>query len=135
MLDSLITKLMKIKIGDKVTIIKGKDSGKSGLVKKIFTDSNKVIVENINMVKKHLKPRGNQAGGIFDIEKPLAVANVALICPACGKKTRIGLDVKAGKKQRICKKCGVVIESPKNVTVPVKAKKESKTTKTKKETK
>jgi large subunit ribosomal protein L24 len=112
----------KIKIGDKVAIIKGKDQGKTGLVKKIYISSNKALVESINMVKKHVKTKGNQQGGIFDIEKPIALSNTQLVCPSCKKRTRIAIEIKDGKKQRICKKCGAVIESKKEST-PVKAKK------------
>ncbi len=110
----------KIKPGDKIEVTKGKDLGKTGLVKRVYTSSNKVLVEGINIVKRHLKPRANFQGGIIPMEKPLALANVQLICPSCHKKTRIAYEIKDGQKQRICKKCGVIITQEKKETKKTK---------------
>lgn len=102
---------MKIKKNDKVKVMAGKDKGREGVVKKVFLKENKVLVSGINMYKKHKKSRGDKdKSGIIDITKPLPTANVSLICPKCGKTTRVGYLVdKTGSKSRICKKCKEVI--------------------------
>lgn len=97
---------MKIKKGDTVLIIKGKDRGKSGVVIKALPKKNKVIVEGLNLVKKHLKPkRAGEKGQIVSIPAPLDVAKVKLICPKCKKPTRVGYEFQNDKKFRKCKKC------------------------------
>lgn len=103
---------MKIKKNDKVYITSGKDKGKTGEVSRVLTSSNKVIVTGINLVKKAVKPSKKQAaGGIIEIAKPLPVSNVALVCPKCGKPTRIGISIaKDGKKARLCKKCQAIVK-------------------------
>lgn len=101
---------MKIKKGDKVIITAGKDKGKIGEVSKVFPKKNKLTVKNANLYKRHLKSREGIEGGIFEIERPLPVSNVALICPTCKKPTRVGYQTPPkGNKQRICKKCQSVI--------------------------
>ena len=98
---------MKIKKGDTVLIISGKYRGKKGKVLKAFPKEGKILVEGINIVKKHLKPRRTgEKGQIIEIPKPLAVSNAKLICPKCGKATRVGYKIIKEKKYRICKKCG-----------------------------
>lgn len=110
---------MKLRKGDTVKIIAGKDRGKQGKIEKIFPKPGKVLIPGINIYKKHAKPRGEgKPGGIIDLVKPLPVANIALLCPKCGKPTRVGFQVdksgdlprrgKAGK-HRICRKCKGVI--------------------------
>jgi len=103
---------VKIKKNDKVYITSGKDKGKTGEVSRVLTSSNKVIVTGINLVKKAVKPSKKQAaGGIIEIAKPLPVSNVALVCPKCGKPTRIGISIaKDGKKARLCKKCQAIVK-------------------------
>ena len=104
---------MKVKRGDKVLIIKGKDRGKTGKILRILKDSKRVVVENINLMKKAVRPdRKRQKGGIIEFPSPIAVSNVQIICPRCNKKTRVSsrsLKKKAGskknKRERICKKC------------------------------
>ncbi len=97
---------MRIKKGDKVKILRGKDKGRTGEVKKVFPKKNKIIVKDINVYKKHVKPRGEQEpGGIVDITKPIDASKVSLVCPNCGEKTRIGRRVTKSGKERICKKC------------------------------
>lgn len=98
---------MKIIKNDKVLIIKGKDRGKTGTVSRILTKSNKVVITGLNKYKKHLKPtKNNPQGGIVDIESPISVANISVICQSCNKSTRIGYQILKDKKIRICKKCG-----------------------------
>lgn len=101
---------MKIKKGDKVLIIKGKDRGKSGKVDRALPKINKIVVEGLNMVKKHAKPTQKlPKGGIIDFPAPIAIANVAILCPKCGKPVRIGYKEVGKEKKRICKKCQEVI--------------------------
>lgn len=102
---------MKLKKGDQVIIIVGKDKGRKGKIEKVLPKQNKVLIPGINVYKKHTKPRGErQPGGIIDVVKPLPASNVALLCPKCGKQTRIGYQIGKNKsKTRICRKCQTVI--------------------------
>ncbi|MGI6329322.1 MAG: 50S ribosomal protein L24 [Bacilli bacterium] len=97
---------MKIKTGDKVIVIAGKDKGNSGKVIKVFKTKQKVLVENINMIKKHLKPDAqNESGSIIDLEAPLHISNVMLIDKKTNKRTRVGYEKdNQGNKIRIAKK-------------------------------
>ena len=96
---------MNFKTGDKVVVIAGKDKGKEGLIKKILKADNKVIVEGINMIKKHVKPNGQTAGSIEEMEAPIHASNVMLIDPKTKKPTRIGHSIdKDNKKIRVSKK-------------------------------
>lgn len=104
---------MKIKKNDLVLIIKGKDKNRKGKVIKVLPKKQKVIIEGLNLKKKHFSPRREgEKGEIVEIPAPLSVANVKLICPKCKKPTKVGYkiisDAKSGKskKIRICKKCG-----------------------------
>lgn len=97
---------MKIKKGDQVIVISGKDRGKQGKVLGVFPKENKVVVEGVNIRKKHVKPkRSGEKGQIVELSSPLDVSNLKLICPKCGKPARIGYVVREGKKYKICKKC------------------------------
>jgi large subunit ribosomal protein L24 len=101
---------MKIKKGDKVRVIAGKDKGAEGEVIKSIPAKGRVIVENVNMVTKALHPsQQNQTGGLTKKAAPLEISNVQLICPSCNKPTRVGHKVEDGKKFRACKKCGAII--------------------------
>ena len=99
---------MNVKKGDQVEVLSGKGKGARGEVLRALPSEGKVVVEGVAIVKRHTKPNQlNQQGGI--VEKPAAidVSNVALVCPSCGKATRVGHEVNAeGKKVRVCKKCG-----------------------------
>jgi large subunit ribosomal protein L24 len=96
----------KIKKNDQVQIMTGKDRGKSGRVLRVDRDRGRVVVEGLNMVKKAIRPRGqNQKGGITSLEAPLAISNVQILCKKCGP-TRIGLRMERDQKVRFCKKCG-----------------------------
>ena len=102
---------MKIKKGDKVIVITGKDKGKSGKVLRALPSLEKVIVEGVNVVKKHQKARrGGQSGQIIDKTLPIHVSNVALSDPKTGKPTRIGITKENGKRTRVAKKSGTVIK-------------------------
>jgi large subunit ribosomal protein L24 len=101
---------MKIKKGDQVLIIKGKDRGRAGKVIKALPKENKVIIEGLNLVKKHIKPRRQgEKGKIIEIPRPIFVSNVKLICPHCSKATRVGYKFEGQKKYRYCKKCQKLI--------------------------
>ncbi len=101
---------MKLKRGDKVKVVAGKDKGREGTIEKIFPKKMKVLVSGVNVYKKHSRARGQgQTGGIIDIVFPLPSSAVALICPKCGSQTRVGFQITKGEKLRICKKCKEVI--------------------------
>ena len=98
---------MTIKTGDNVLVIAGKDKGKTGKVTAVYADQNKVLVENVNVVTKHQKPRSQQdKGGIVKSEGPIHSSNVQLVCPTCGKPTRIAHKIVDGKSVRVCKNSG-----------------------------
>ena len=100
---------MKIKKGDTVKILYGKDTGKQGVVSAV--KDGKVIIDGLNMYKKHVKGDGKEKkSAIIDIAKPMDVSKVMLVCPNCNKPTRVGIRRENGKVERICKKCGKVIE-------------------------
>ncbi|MEN8136108.1 MAG: 50S ribosomal protein L24 [Thermodesulfobacteriota bacterium] len=105
--------MKKIKLSDQVEIIAGKDKGMVGKVIKAFRDTDQVIVEKVNMIKRHTKPNmANQQGGIVEKEASIDVSNVMLLCPKCSKATRVGFKVlDDGAKVRICKKCGESVEA------------------------
>lgn len=96
---------MKIRKGDKVKILLGKDRGKDGKVEYVLGKENKVFVGGVNLYKRHVKKHRDMQGGIIDIPKPLNVSNVALICPSCNKITRVGFKIVENEKVRICRKC------------------------------
>ena len=98
---------MKIKKGDIVLIISGKDRNKKGKVLKSFPKEGKVVVEGVGLIKKHQRPKkGGEKGQIVQIPSKINVSNVEIICPNCKKITRIGFKIIEGKKYRSCKKCG-----------------------------
>ena len=98
---------LKIKKGDRVRVLTGKDRGKEGEVMRALPGSRKVIVDGVNVAKKHQRPtKSTQQGGIIDKDMPIPVSNVALVCPSCGKATRVGYTFdKSGQKVRMCRKC------------------------------
>lgn len=103
---------MKIKRNDRIKVIAGKNRGKEGKVSKLFPKSNKVVVEGVNVAKKHIKP--NKRGGRgqkISVAMPFDVSNIMLICPKCNKQTRVGyIILENGEKHRICRKCKQTIE-------------------------
>jgi large subunit ribosomal protein L24 len=97
---------MKIKKGDNIVILVGKEKGKKGLVRVAMPKAGQLILEKLNMRKKAVKRTEAHAGGIIDFEAAINVSKIALLCPLCGKATRVGYSVgKDGKKARACKKC------------------------------
>ena len=101
---------MNLKVGDKVIVIAGSSKGKEGKIKKTFKNENKVIVEGVNIIKKHKKPNGNETGGILEIEAPIHASNVMIIDPKTKKRTRIGHAIEKDKKVRIAKKSNEKID-------------------------
>lgn len=102
---------MKIKTNDKVKIISGKEKGKSGKVIQVFPKQQKLVVEGVNLMKKHMKPtRKGDKGQVIELAGPLHISKAMLICPKCGGITRIGYKIEAQKKKRMCKKCGEIVE-------------------------
>jgi len=133
---NLITTTMKIKKGDTVKILYGKDSKKTGNVVAIDQKNDKVVVEGVNIYKRHLKGDGRtRTSEILAIEKPLPISKVMLICPLCGKATRVQIKKDGKKIIRICKKCGKEIETKKAEKVEVKKETVKKVTKKTKESK
>jgi large subunit ribosomal protein L24 len=97
---------------DNVLVIAGKDRGKKGRVLKIVAAKNRLVVEGVNMIKRHTKPnpQRNIKGGIVEREGTVHASNVQLVCPECGKMTRIGHRVDGDRKVRICRKCEGVVD-------------------------
>lgn len=103
---------LHVKKGDLVEIIAGKDKGKRGKILRALPDENRVIVEGANKVKKHQRPtQQNPQGGILEIEAPIHVSNVMLVCKDCKQPSRMGKKIlEDGTKVRYCKKCGKVVD-------------------------
>ena len=103
---------MNFKVGDEVVVIAGIDKGKKGKIIKTMKKENKVVVEGVNVRKKHQKPTGQETGGIIEVAAPIAASNVMIIDPKTKKRTRIGhtTDTKTGKKIRITKKSNEKID-------------------------
>jgi large subunit ribosomal protein L24 len=97
---------MKIKKGDNVLITAGKDRGRTGKVFKSLPKERSLLIEGINLRKKHARPKkSGEKGQIIEIPASLNISNVKIICPKCGKAARVGYKIEGEKKQRICKKC------------------------------
>ena len=109
----MITDKCLIKKNDKVKIVAGKDKGKIGSVLKVIRKNNRVLVENINMVKHHVKPNiKNKQGGIVEKEAPIHLSNVMLMCSKCMSSVRIKIQIlKDGNKTRACRKCSEIIDN------------------------
>ena len=102
---------LNVRKGDTVKVIKGKDSGKEGKILRTIPETNRVVVEKVNMAKKAMRPtQANPQGGISSIEAPLHASNVMLVCPHCKQATRVGHRIEDGKKHRVCKKCNKDID-------------------------
>lgn len=103
---------MKLKKNDNVMMIAGKDKGKTGLIERVFPADGRIVVKGMAIAKKHIKPsKKNPQGGIIEINQKVNASNVMILCPACGKPTKISFKVSEKAKSRICKKCGTSLES------------------------
>lgn len=120
---------MKIKKGDTVKVLYGKDSGKTGTVVLVDKDNNRVVVDGVNVYKRHLKGDGRtRTSEILTITKPMSVSKVMLICPNCSKATRVSVKREGKVVERICKKCGKAITVVKKEEPKKEVKKETKKT-------
>jgi len=104
-------KQVDIRRNDNVKVITGRDKGKEGRVLRVFPNDNKLLVEHVMMVKKHVRPnpQRNIKGGIAEQESRIALSNVQLVCPTCGP-VRIGHEERGDRKVRVCKKCGTTLD-------------------------
>ena len=106
-----MAKSMTVRKGDKVRVIAGKDKGKEGKVLRSMPEKQRIVVENVAMMKKATRPsQTNQQGGIIEMEGTIHVSNVMLVCPACSEATRAGRRREDGMRIRVCKKCGKDID-------------------------
>ena len=102
---------MQVKSGDKVVVISGKDKGKTGKIMRVLPSENRVIVEGVNMITKHKKPMGpTNPGGIVNYEAPINASKVMFYCDKDKTGVRVGYKIENGKKSRVCKKCGEVLD-------------------------
>jgi len=105
--------MRKIRTGDTVLVTNGRNKGQRGTVRQNLTDRDRVVVEGLNIVKKHIKRGRARQAGIVEVEAPLHVSNVMLVCPSCGQPSRVGIrSDDAGKNERFCKKCDAGIPRP-----------------------
>jgi large subunit ribosomal protein L24 len=96
----------KIRRDDTVLVIKGKERGKTGVVRQVMPHKNRLVVTGVNMVKRHMQPRAQRPGGIIEREAPIHVSNVKLVCKSCNEPTRVGLRFHDdGSKFRYCRRC------------------------------
>jgi len=106
--------MQRIKKGDTVEVIAGKDKGTRGEVLRVLPKDNRAVIERVNIVRKHQRPvqagRQQVQPGIIEFEAPIHLSNVMLICPQCGERTRVGFEVDEGSKSRVCRKCGQSID-------------------------
>lgn len=122
---------LNVKKGDHVIVLAGKDKGKKGAVLVASPKTQRVKVEGVNVVTKHVKPRGaQQPGGMQTEPGNIHVSNVQIVCPDCGKPTRVAHEIVNGKKARVCKHCGASLDKESKAAV----KKEKKTAKRTKKT-
>ena len=102
---------MRIKKGDNVQVLSGNDKGKTGEIIEVIPKTNKIIVKGVNIRKKSIKPRKQgEQGGIVSVEVAIPSSKVNVVCPKCGKATRIGFSIEKDEKIRVCKKCGEKIK-------------------------
>jgi len=101
---------MHVKKGDEVLVISGKEKGKKGTIKLSIPAESRVVVEGLNKVKRHTKPRAGQAGGVVEKENPIHASNVALVDPKESKPTRVGFKVIDGRKVRFARRSGEIID-------------------------
>lgn len=101
---------MKIRKNDTIKILVGKDKNKTGKVLKVSPKENKVLIEGLNLYKKHVRPKKQgEKGQVVSLPRPINVSNVAIVCSSCGRAARIGYKVEGNNKTRVCKKCGAII--------------------------
>lgn len=105
---------MKLRLGDTVEVMVGKDRGRRGRIEQVFPRQNLISVEKVNRFKKHLKPtRRHPRGGIVEIMRPISAANVMVVCSHCERRVRIGMKLVGEKTIRVCKRCGKALDENK----------------------
>jgi large subunit ribosomal protein L24 len=105
------TKKFRIKKGDTVQVIQGKESGKRGKVLHVLENEERVIVERVNFIKRHVRPsKKTPQGGVIEREASMHISNVKLVCPSCGAAVRTGVRIQGDEKTRYCKKCNVQVD-------------------------
>ena len=102
-------KTVDIRRNDTVKVLSGKDKGKEGRVLRVFSDTGRVLVEHVAVVKKHMRPTQTSKGGIADQESSISISKVQLVCATCGP-VRVGHEVRGERKVRVCKKCGTTLD-------------------------
>lgn len=106
---------MKIKKGDLVQVMVGKDHGRQGRVERVWPKEGTILLPGVNQYKRHRKPQGeNRPGEIVTLDRPIGVAKVALVCPKCKQVTRVGWRIVGGRKERVCRKCDLAIDTKKS---------------------
>jgi large subunit ribosomal protein L24 len=107
--------MRKIRTGDEVLVTNGRNKGQRGVVRKNLMDRDRVVVEGVNIVKKHIKRGRARQAGIVEVEAALHVSNVVLVCPSCGQPSRVGVRANSdGKNERYCKKCDATLPRPRD---------------------
>ncbi len=102
---------MRIKKGDNVSVLSGNDKGKTGEVLEVMPKTDKIVVKGVNIRKKHVKPRkAGEEGGIISVECAIPSSKVNVVCPKCGKVTKVGYTMEKDEKVRVCKKCGAKLK-------------------------
>lgn len=102
---------LKVRTGDTVKILRGKDKGKVGKVLAALTTQRRILVEGINMVYKHIRPRrAGEKGQRVSVAAPVPVSNTQLVCPSCKRSTRVGIDRSGGMRKRVCKRCKATLD-------------------------
>ncbi|MDO8619360.1 MAG: 50S ribosomal protein L24 [Candidatus Daviesbacteria bacterium] len=102
--------MQKIKKGDTVQIMLGKDHGKTGTIERILVKDKRALILGLNAYKRHIKKQGDIEGGIMDLSKSIQISNLNVVCPTCKKVTRVGFKIEGKEKFRVCKKCGKEIK-------------------------
>jgi large subunit ribosomal protein L24 len=105
---------MKVRVGDTVEVMVGKDRGRKGKIERVFPAEASVVVEKVNRVKRHLrKTRQHPQGGITEVTRPVPVANVMVLCPHCSRRTRVSMKLVGDRKVRLCRRCGKALDEKK----------------------
>ena len=105
------TNKFRLKKGDTVVVIQGKELGKKGKVQRVVVEEERIIVERVNFIKRHVKPsKKTPQGGVIEREASMHISNVQLVCPSCDKPTRTGVRMEGDQKVRFCKKCKTQVD-------------------------
>jgi large subunit ribosomal protein L24 len=104
-------KKLRIKKGDTVQVMQGKEAGKRGKVMRVLADEERVVVESVNFIKRHVRPsQKTPQGGVIEREASMHISSVQLVCPGCGQPARVGVRMEGEDKVRYCKKCNVQVD-------------------------